>query len=70
MSAVENLTKWFDELPSPEKINVVQFLYGGKALLHEGMYMGPRPGSVNKGLFIGPAPSSSMNICSLCGRPL
>jgi hypothetical protein len=69
MGATENLKKWFDELSNSDKREVVQFLYGGKALLNEGLYMGPRPGLVQKGLFLGPAPTASAGVCSTCGRP-
>jgi len=69
MTASDNLKKWFDDLPSSDKQEVVKFLYGGKVLLQEGLYMGPRPGLVQKGLFLGPAPSSSPNICPTCGKP-
>jgi hypothetical protein len=69
MSASENLKKWFDGLPLTQQREVVQFLYGGKALLTEGMYMGPRPGLVQKGLYCGPAPTTSANVCPTCGRP-
>ena len=52
MSALENLKKWFDGLPSSEQREVLQFPYGGKALLSEGLYMGPRPGLVQKGCLL------------------
>jgi hypothetical protein len=68
MSASDTLKKWFDELPTSEKREVIQFLYGGKLLLNEGLYMGPRPGAVYKGLFLGPVPSSSTNVCPTCGK--
>jgi hypothetical protein len=70
MSASENLKKWFQELPDSDKREVLQFLYGGKALLSKGVYLGPQPGLVERGLYVGPAPSSSSSVCSQCGRPL
>lgn len=69
MAAPENLKDWFDKLSRPEQQEVVKFLYGGKILMTEGMYMGPRPGLVQRGLYCGPAPSSSQSVCPTCGKP-
>ena len=52
MSASENLKKWFDGLSSSDQKEVLQFLYGGNALLEKGMYVGPRPGLVHRGLLL------------------
>lgn len=70
--AVTNLKNWFDRLERNQQIDVVQFLYGGKALITEGLYCGPVPGLVSKGLFCGPAPTSSVQTgrCPTCGRPM
>jgi len=69
MSAPETLKKWFDELPAFEQREVVEFLYGGRALLQEGMYLGPYPKAVFKGLHCGPVPTSSASTCPTCGKP-
>lgn len=68
--AVDFLRSWFEGLPRDDQREVVRFLYDGKAILEEGVYLGPRPGLVTKGLFVGPAPSSSGSVCQACGRPL
>lgn len=67
--AVTGLKEWFNKLSDLEKRNVVEFLYEGKVMLREGTYVGPRPSQVTRGLHVGPAPSSSVNVCSACGRP-
>ncbi len=71
MSASEDLKKWFDNRSSSEKREVLEFLYAGKVLMTEGMYIGPRPDMVQRGLFLGPAPTSSSSPakCPTCGRP-
>jgi hypothetical protein len=69
MSAVDNLTDWFGKLATQDQQDVVKFLYGGKVLLKEGMYLGPRPELVQKGLHCGPIPSSMASTCPTCGRP-
>ena len=66
---IEKLKDWFDDLPQSEQKEVVKFLYGGKMLLQEGMYLGPHPDSVQRGLHVGPIPSSSSGKCPTCGRP-
>jgi hypothetical protein len=69
MSAVDNLTDWFGKLPGQDQQDVVKFLYGGKILLKEGMYLGPHPELVQKGLHCGPIPMSTASTCPTCGRP-
>jgi hypothetical protein len=68
---VDDLKTWFEKLSREEKVEVVTFLYEGKALLREGMYVGPRPNLVlnTRGLHVGPAPSASASVCPSCGRP-
>lgn len=68
-TAIEKLTDWFDNLPSSDQKDVIRFLYGGKILLQEGLYVGPHPGAVYKGLHCGPVPSSGANVCPTCGKP-
>ena len=67
-SNVENLKKWFSELPSSEQRAVLEFLYG-KGLLRKGLYSGPYPESLTEGLHVGPVPSLSTKACPTCGRP-
>lgn len=68
MSASDSLKTWFDGLSRQEQEEVVRYLYGGKMLLQEGMYLGPQPGTVYKGLHLGPVPSGGAS-CPTCGRP-
>jgi hypothetical protein len=66
---VEKLKTWFDSLPLYQQREVVQFLYGGKMMLNEGLYTGPVPGMVTRGLHCGPAPEEGSSRCHACGRP-
>lgn len=68
-SAVEVLKTWFKRLSDTEQQEVLKFLYGGKALLRKGQYVGPYPSLVTEGLHCGPAPQSG-GTCPTCGRPL
>lgn len=72
MSAVGTLEAWFEKLSRADKVEVLQFLYGGTGsgsiLLQEGLFVGPRPEVVKKGLFLGPTPTAA-SACSQCGRP-
>jgi hypothetical protein len=68
MAASDNLKKWFDELPRQDQEEVVKFLYAGKMLLQEGMYVGPHPNAVYRGLHCGPVPASTAS-CPTCGKP-
>jgi hypothetical protein len=67
-TVVQNLKEWFKELDYSERLEVVKFLYGGKALLRKGMYTGPYPTLIDEGLHVGPVPISS-STCPTCGRP-
>jgi hypothetical protein len=64
-----DLKLWFQKLSEADKLAALTFLYGGKALLKKGMYVGPYPEMVQNGLHVGPVPTSS-NVCGACGRPL
>jgi hypothetical protein len=70
-SAVDNLKKWFDALTTPQQQEVLEFLYGGKALVKRGGYIGPDPELIKFGLHCGPAPTAAAttNVCPTCGRP-
>jgi hypothetical protein len=68
-ASTDQMQKWFDGLSSSEQQSVVEFLYGGRVLLKEGLYCGPRPGSVQRGLHCGPIPASAANKCPTCGKP-
>ncbi|MGC2221829.1 MAG: hypothetical protein WA624_05410 [Methylocella sp.] len=68
-TAVDRLTEWFDGLERAHKEEVVRFLYGGRVLLKEGMYLGPHPDAVIKGLHCGPIPALSTRVCPTCGKP-
>lgn len=73
---VKALQRWFEKLSRSRQEEVLEFLYGGEALLREGLYCGPFPHLVQKGLHCGPAPavmtpsSSGRRVCPTCGRPL
>ncbi len=70
-STVQSLKSWFDALNIEQQKEVVEFLYGGKALHHRGLYCGPLPGLVTKGLYCGPAPAAAASqTCPVCGRPM
>lgn len=75
-NAVDNLQEWFDGLSRSQQEEVINFLYGGKAILREGQYFGPYPGLTVKGLHCGPAPLAATvshnvpQICPTCRRPL
>lgn len=66
---VDSLTDWFQNLTINEKKEVVTFLYGGKVLLRQGDYVGPRPGWITRGLYVGPAPAVGAGTCPTCGKP-
>jgi hypothetical protein len=68
MSVSDNLKTWFDGLSRQEQEEIVKYLYGGKMLLQEGLYVGPHPNAVYKGLHCGPVPSGGAS-CPTCGRP-
>jgi hypothetical protein len=74
MSDASNvLQNWFDNLSRDQQNEVLEFLYGGKALFQKGLYSGPYPGLVTRGLHCGPAPQLTANnvrVCPACGRPL
>ena len=71
-TSVETLQEWFENQPSKDQRDVLDFLYGGKGkvLMQEGLYVGPSPNVVYKGLHCGPVPASSSNVCPSCGKPL
>lgn len=68
-TSVNVLKQWFAKLARNEQEEVVKFLYGGKALLRKGMFVGPYPDLIDEGLHCGPIPTSSTRSCPSCGRP-
>lgn len=68
--AVDDMRSWFAKLSQDDQKDVVTFLYGGKALLIKGLYVGPRPELVTtRGLFVGPVPTATAGTCPTCGKP-
>lgn len=69
-NVVNQLQSWFKSLSRDDQEDIVEFLYDGKMLIKEGMYVGPHPNVVNKGLYCGPLPQVKIRICPTCGKPI
>jgi hypothetical protein len=76
---VEELKRWFQNLGSADKKEVLTFLYGGRGkvlIATESLYCGPNPQLITDGLHTGPAPkmagqaetTAASSRCPTCGK--